>query len=114
MFPNVPNWGNYKQLGVGSHAIAKGPVLLRYLDEVDDHVLTAQAQPLVQTVGDGLVEALLLLDRAARIQRELDEDAVFGARNAEIVLVSNMVLGRVLADDLETVIQRRVQDVHDG
>src|SRR5712671_898665 len=95
------------------HAIAEGPVLLGHFDQVDEHVLAAQADPFVETIHHGLVERLLLLYGAARAEGELDEHAVLRALDPKIVFIGDVVFGRVLGDDLETIIRWRLQDADD-
>src|SRR4051794_9005952 len=87
-------------------ADAKGTILLATLDSRDAHVLAAQAQPRVQAGGNGRVEAFLLLHRTARVQRQLDEDAILGPLDAKVVLVGDVALWGVLLNDLEAVILR--------
>jgi hypothetical protein len=48
-------------------AVAKRPVFLRYIDQVDEYVLPAHLQYLMKTVCQGSVEALFQLHRAAAI-----------------------------------------------
>ena len=54
----------------------------------------------MQAISNGFVESLLHFDRPASIQGELDEDTVSSAPDAEEVLVGNLVLRRMLIDDL--------------
>src|SRR6185503_14740446 len=68
--PTPTTKGSSRVLGL---AIAEGPVLLGNVDQRDEHVLTPQAQTRVQAISDGLVEGFLLLNRAACVQRQLDE-----------------------------------------
>src|SRR5471032_484190 len=47
--------------------VAKRPVFLADLDQVDENILTSHFQNFMQTVRHGLVKTLLQLNRAARI-----------------------------------------------
>jgi len=65
----------------------------------------------VETIRYGFVEAFLLLQGASRIQRELDEHAVLGTRDSKIAFVGDVVLGRMLGDDLKAIVRGRLQGV---
>ena len=58
----------------------------------------------VQSVGNGFIEALLHLDGAAAAQRDLHEDAIVRAMNAEIFTVKLQSSFGMLGDDLEAVV----------
>src|SRR5262245_6429918 len=96
-------------LRVLGFAVAEGPILLLDLDEVDEHVLAAHIEALVQSIGDGLVEGALLLERSSLVERQLDEDAVLGPPDTKVVLVGDEPVLRMLSDDLEAVVLRRIQ-----
>ena len=95
-------------------AIPKGPVRARDLYQGYEHVLAAVAEAGMQAISNGFVESLLHFGRPASIQGELDEDTVCGAPDAQEVLVGNLVLRRMLIDDLETVVLWRLQNVDHG
>jgi hypothetical protein len=79
------------QLGRGGYvlgfAIAERPVFFRHLNQIDEDIFPAQFQAFVQAVGNGFVEALLHLDGATAVQRDLQEDAIVRAMDAEIIAV---------------------------
>jgi hypothetical protein len=45
-------------------AVAVGPVLLLYFYEIDEDVLAPQAEAIMQSIRDGLVEGTLKIDRS--------------------------------------------------
>src|ERR1700756_4048125 len=85
-------------------AIAEGPVLLLDLDKTDEDVFLAHARRLRESICDRLVELLLLLDGAAFVPGDLDDDEIIGAGDAEIVRGVLEIVGIVLIDDLEAVV----------
>src|SRR5690349_10060328 len=99
------------RLDVRGFSEAEGPVLLRDLDEVDPDILATHAQAR-QVLGDAAVERALLRQRAADRQRDLDDDDVVRARDAEVARVVDQVTGLVLAQELEAVLQRDVNCLH--
>src|SRR5258706_13770737 len=55
------------------HAVAERPVFLLHLDQADEHVLDANTQFSVEPLCQGLVEGFLDFDRAAFVQRDLND-----------------------------------------
>ena len=58
----------------------------------------------VEAVGHGLVKSALHLDRAASVERDLDDDDVVAAFDAKIGPIDDEVAVRMLGDDLEAII----------
>src|SRR5262245_65569288 len=96
-------------LRVLGFAVAEGPILLLDLDQVDEDILAAYIEALVQPISDRLVEGALLVERSSLVERQLDEDAVLGPSNAEVIRVGDEPVFRMLGDDLEAVVLRRIQ-----
>src|SRR5262245_44200416 len=96
-------------LRVLGFAVAEGPILLLDLDEVDEHVLAEHIEAPLQSIGDRLVESTLLVERSPLVERQLDEDAVLGPSDAEVTRVGDEPVVRMLGDDLEAVVLRRIQ-----
>src|SRR5262245_64304646 len=86
-------------LRVLGFAVAEGPILLLDLDEVDEHVLAPHIEAPVQPIDDRLVEGPLLVERSSLVERQLDEDAVLGPSDAEVIRVGDEPIFRVLGDD---------------
>src|SRR5262245_43977410 len=101
-------------LRVLGFAVAEGPILLLDLDQVDEDILAAYIEALVQPIGDRLVEGTLLVERSPLVERQLDEDAVLGPSNAEVIRVGDEPVFRMLGDDLEAVVLRRIQGCDHG
>src|SRR5262245_54356827 len=91
-------------LRVLGFAVAEGPILLLDLDEVDEHILAAHIEALVQTIGDRLVESALLVERSPLVERQLDEDALLRPWDTEVIRVGDEPLFRMLGDDLKAVV----------
>src|ERR1700688_1265184 len=85
-------------------AVAERPVFFWHFHQGDEDIFAAEFQACMQSVGDGFVEALLHFDGAAGAKRDLHEDAVVGAMNAEIIPVEEQLSLGVFGDDLEAVI----------
>src|SRR5690349_7180743 len=99
------------RLDVRGFSEAEGPVLLRDLDKVDPDILTTHAQAR-QVHRDAAVERALLRQRAADRQRDLDDDDVVRARDAEVARVVHQVTGLVLAQELEAILHRYVDRLY--
>jgi hypothetical protein len=84
--------------------VAERPVLFLDLDQVHPHIATGNAQGFVQAVGDRLVERLLLFERAAFVQRDLNHHQSRRTLDAEVYGVEDEVLFVVLGEDLEVVV----------
>src|SRR6266566_7711493 len=104
--------GSDRLVGILRFTVAERPVLARDFYEPDKDVFAAMTQPLMKAVRDCLIKLALLLNRSSRKQEHLDENAVLRPLKVEIVLVGNMVLRRMLAHNLKTVIYRRFQHIH--
>ena len=61
-----------------------------------------------EVVGDAAEERALLLQRAAARQRDLDDDDVVRARDAEVARVVDQVARLVLGEELEAIVRRHV------
>src|SRR3954465_10894096 len=72
---------------VGGETVAKRPVFLLDLDEVDEHVLGTHAELALQALGEGLVEEALLFQAAPLAQGDLDGDKAIGARDIHVAPV---------------------------
>src|SRR5580698_5069489 len=86
--------------------VAERPVLLPDLDEVDQNILAPETDRCLKAVGDGLVERLLLRDRAAFIPGDLDHHEIRGAVDSEVFGVELETVGVMLGDDLKAVVFR--------
>src|SRR3569623_2140663 len=69
-------------------AVAEGPVAQRVFDQIDDHVFAADADALLEAIGDELEECLLDL---------------VGAPDAEKVPIDEQRLRLVLGDDMKAI-----------
>jgi hypothetical protein len=96
-------------LGVRSQPAAKGPVLFRHLDEVDEDVVRPHTGGFLHSPGDIRVERAFDLDGAAGIERDLDEDHVVGTIHPRIRGVGDEIVVRDLVDDLEAVVGGNVR-----
>src|SRR5687768_5526327 len=99
---------------VRSHAFAERPVLLRHLDQVDPYVLRPQAHRGAEVVGDAAVERALLVQRAPAAQRDLDDQEIARAGDAEVHRVVDQVTRLVLGDELEAVEPRHADGIDQG
>src|ERR1700726_4503032 len=95
--------------GVLSDAVAERPVLLLYLDEIDENVLAPETDALVQPISDCFVESLFDLDCPSLVEGELDDERVRGSFDVEIGWIDEQGLARVLGNHLETIILRCVE-----
>jgi hypothetical protein len=77
---------------------------------VDEDILGADARCLCEPVDDRLVERLLLVDRPALVPRDLDDDQVIAAVDAEVARIEEEVVGVVFAHDLEASVGRHPRD----
>src|ERR1700733_6500441 len=108
-------------IDVGSLAIAHGPVGWLDCHEVEENVLPPYLQLLLQLVDDRFIERGFLL-RARDIEEDqLDEDAVLGPVQTEVVAVEKEVLRLVFSDGLKSILGHSqtfdhfvVHDVCDG
>src|SRR6201995_5996096 len=89
---------------VGGHAIAHGEV--RGVDghEVEEDILAPYVNLLLQVVDDRFVERGLLLGTRDVEEDQLDEDAVFGPVETEVVGVEKEVLRLVFGNGLKSVL----------
>src|SRR5882672_2791653 len=92
-------------------AVAERPVLFRHFDQVYEDVLRVELQLALQIRRYALVKSLLLLERPANAERDLDQHDVGRIADAEITRRDVEFLRRVFGDDLELVILRHVDDV---
>jgi hypothetical protein len=60
-------------------AVAEGPVFFLHLDKADKNVLTPEANALVQSVGDFLIESFLDFDGPPLIEGELDDQRILAS-----------------------------------
>src|SRR6516162_252428 len=94
-------------------AITEGPVLLRYFDQIDDHVLLAQTE-LSEVVRHALVERLFQLHCPALVQSDLYQGHVVGVVNSQVLRGYVAPLRRMARNHLELVILGYVDDVGHG
>ena len=87
-------------------ALADGPVLKPDIDEVDEDILGAAARCLSEPVDDRLVDLLLLAGRTALVPRDLNDDQVIAAVDAELARIEEEAAGVVFAYDLEAGVVR--------
>src|SRR6185312_11562631 len=97
------------RLGVVRDTVAERPVLLGHLDQIDEHVLAAQAGVGGEPLDDAPVERLLLLFAAGVAHRQLDDHKIVAARDAEIVRGTVEVLVAVLGHEHEAVVLGHVE-----
>jgi len=86
-----------------SYAVAERPVFLRHFHKTNEHILQANLQAIVQTVGDSLVEALFHLHRAAAVQRYLQKNAIVRSMDAKIIPIKLQPSPGMLRDNLKAV-----------
>src|ERR1700722_992179 len=65
-------------------AVTERPVFLLHFHQPDEDILTPHFQFGGKSIGDRLVQRLLLIDRTALVEEDLDVDEVAGAVDAEI------------------------------
>jgi hypothetical protein len=102
-------------------AIAERPVFFGDFNKIDDDIFPAQLYRFVQSIGNGFVEALFHFDAASGVESDLDEDAIVGTMNAEIVSIKLQLCLGMFGDDLEAIVlgdsetleQRLVNDLTD-
>src|SRR5215813_6112973 len=94
--------------------MAKRPVFLRYLDQVDHDIIRPSLQPLLKIIDDTFVESLLEFDGATGIQRDLNEDDIFAVAAAQVAFSKIQVISIVLRDDLEFVVAGHIDKVDHG
>src|SRR5712675_1294531 len=97
---------------VGRDAVAEGPVFLCDLDQVDPGILAPQAERR-EVVRDAPEEGSFLLQAAADADRDLHDDDVVGASDAEKAGVVDQVAGLMLGEHLEAVGGRDVDRIHE-
>src|SRR4051812_33157551 len=85
-------------------AVPERPVDHLVVVQGDEQVAGALADALLQQLGYAAVEVALLLDGAAALQRELDEDVALVALASHEVGIEAQIDGLVLGDDLEAVV----------
>jgi len=95
-------------------AVAEGPVAFGDFDEVDEDVFAADAEPLVQAVGNGFVEGPFHFHGAAFVEGDLDEDAIRRAGDVQVGGIEDEVFRRMFGDDLEAVIGGNFQGDEHG
>src|SRR5260221_751738 len=93
--------------------VAKRPVLFADFYQTNEHVLTAQAETLVQSVCDCFVKGTFLIHGSPTIERDLDKHAIFRPRNAQVAGIKDEILRWMLRDDLEAIVFRSLQDFND-
>jgi hypothetical protein len=91
-------------LGVLGFTVAEGPVLLFHLNEADDDVFAAQADPPVQAVGHRPVEVSLGFRFSPFVERHLYQHGAGGPVDPKVGGVDDEAVMRVLGDDHEAVI----------
>ena len=79
-------------------AVAKGPIVLRDFNKVDEDIFLANLHSFVEMVHQCLVEALLQLGGAAAVQCDLEEDAIVRPMYAEILSIDWQARLRVFRD----------------
>lgn len=84
----------------------EAPVLARVGGDADDQVGAGHAALLVEALGQGGVHGLLLGGVAALLE-DLDEDELVGAREAEVGVLADHLVGLVLGDDLDMNVELR-------
>jgi hypothetical protein len=80
-----------RRSGVLRDAVAEGPVFLLYLHQTEKNVFAPKAEPVVQAVGDRLIEGFLDLDRSSLIQGELDDERICASLYVEIGRIESKV-----------------------
>jgi hypothetical protein len=98
--------------GILRVAISKRPVLFWNFDEIYKDVFHSDIESAMKVSRDFCVELLFLLDRAAGVERDLDEDAVLCAFHAKIIFVGYQAPPRMFGDHLEPIILWNFQDLH--
>src|SRR5215469_11801690 len=94
-------------------AISEGPVLLRYFDQIDDHVLLAQTE-LSEVARDASVERFFLLHCPALVQSDLYQGHVAGVVNSQVFRSQVAPLRRMARDHLELITLGYIDDIHHG
>src|SRR2546425_1029812 len=92
--------------------VAKRPVLFADFNQIDEHVLPAQAQTLVQSVRNCFVKGTFLVHGSPGIERDLHKHAIFRSLNAKVAGIKDEVLRWMLGDDLEAIVFRGLQDLN--
>src|SRR5947199_909026 len=110
-FADSISWRSIETLAlcVLRFAVAERPVFLEHLHQVDHDVFFADARLLVEEFGHARIEGPLHLDRAASVQRDLNDDDVVGALDVEVRGVVDEMSRVMLGDDLKAIKRRDVK-----
>ena len=110
----MPPVAHSPRSGVGGSSPSERPVFFGHLDKGDEYVVGAKVEGISESGRNLGVEFLFDVDAPACIQHDLDDDEIFGARNAAICRMGEQ---KFLIDglhDLKTVIHRYVGLVDQG
>src|SRR5258708_20730962 len=102
----------YRSLrGVLHFAVAKGPVLRRYVDEADPDILLADSCRLVDVVYDLAIKCLLHFNGSTGIPGDLNEHDPGCVVDAKVsIFREDQVARRMCRDDDEFVVGRDLRD----
>jgi hypothetical protein len=92
-------------------AVSKGPVLFTDFHQIDEYILAAKLETVVQPVCDRLVKGAFLVDGSPGIERDLDEHAIFRSLDTEVAGVKYEALGWMLCYNLEAIVLGNIQDL---
>src|SRR5580700_152732 len=85
------------------------PVFLHHFDQIDEDVFCPQPETFMQGVSYSLVKSLFHLHGAPGIQGDLQENAIVGAMDSQVIRIKLQAGLRMLPDYLETVIFRSAE-----
>ena len=74
----------WAHLGILGNSVAKRPIFLLHFDKANKDILTAKAETLVQPVRNRFVKGLLRLKGSSFVERQLDNERIRTAFDAEI------------------------------
>lgn len=91
---------------------AERAILFWNFDQIDEDIFPPDLDGFVQSVRNGLIEALFECKTASTIERDLNEDTVIGAVDAEVVAVKRHLLNWMFRDDLEPAMFGCSENIH--
>ncbi|RXH56161.1 hypothetical protein GRAN_3018 [Granulicella sibirica] len=90
---------------------AQRPVLFWNFDEIDEDIFPLNLDGSVQSVGNSFIEPFFKLKTDSNTECDLNEDAVIGSVNPEIVAVKRHLIDRMHVDSLEPIVLRNLEDI---
>src|SRR5258708_27113974 len=95
---------DYASLRILGFSVAEGPILFLNFHQVDQDVFSAKFQFLIKPIRHSRIKALLGLERAAGVQRDLQENAVVRALDAQVGAVELQTRSVMFGDHLKSVV----------